>query len=151
MERNEYRVELIIHTSSDHPHEITNILEIKPTEIYVKGEQWYTPFTKKPIEGKYNANNIWIYSTDKLFASPGERTYLDTSIRDLLTLLKEKREKLKEILQRYPSSYFVCYAYYYDSHEYFKIDRALLAELSYYETDIIFDSYNLSKPDQELG
>lgn len=149
MEKNEYRIELIIHTNDDNPNRVTEVLGIKPTEIYVKGEQWYTPSSKKPIQGKYNQNNIWIYSTDKLCVAQDETIYLDTSIQDLLAFLRKEKEKIKAILQKYPSSYFGCYAYYYDSHEYFKIDKTLLKELSYYEIDIVFDSYNFSKDESE--
>jgi hypothetical protein len=145
MKKNEYRVELIIHTNEDNPNKITEFLGIKPTEVYVKGEQRYTPSSKKPIQGKYNQKNIWIYSTDKLYVAQDEAIYLDASIQGLLRLLGKEKEKFKEILEKYPSSYFGCYAYYYDSHEYFKINKVLLKELSYYNIDIVFDSYNFSK------
>lgn len=151
MKKNEFRVELIIYTNDDNPNRVTEILGISPTEIYVKGEQWYTPFSKKLIQGKYNQNNIWIYSTDKAFITQNETIYLDTSIQGLLELLRKEKEKLKEILEKYPSSYFGCYAYYYDSHEYFKINKGLLKELSYYDIDIVFDSYNFSSSDSNEG
>ena len=149
MEPNEFRCEIIINSNEDHPDFITKLLELKPTSAWTKGEQRYRPMTKEPIIGKFREDNIWKYTTNKKYSNEGDCIYLNETINDLLAILTPRRARLKEILQKYPSSYFSCYASYFDSHEYFKLDKTLLKELSYYEIDIVFDSYNFSKDESE--
>jgi hypothetical protein len=139
MKNNEYIIQLIIDTENDDPKVISEILGVVPEKVLKKGTQYLSPISKKPIDGKFYENNLWIYSLKRNDGKEG--LYLNDVINDLLENFNQTSEELKELLKKYPTNRLNCIAYFNESNPFFQIDTKLNAKLNYYSLKLTFDFY----------
>ena len=137
---------LRIETASDHPLIITNITGISATDICVKGEQYFSSFSKKelrkPVPGKVYDYNLWRLESNVFYGD--ENIYLNHALENLLDILDSQKIKFKEIFKKYPKSYLQCYGYYYDYHPFFYFTSEIFSRLAFYNINIDFDIYCLA-------
>ncbi|EHQ30788.1 DUF4279 domain-containing protein [Mucilaginibacter paludis] len=137
----EYGCSLLIETDEDHPAIITNLLQVEPSELIVKGSQKYNKNTGEVIAGKFNNRNLWILNVEKQVGS--DEVHLNKPIEIMLDLLDKHQSSFLEVLDKYPKNHLLCYAYFYDYNPYFVLSKQLICRLSKYSIGIEFDTYYL--------
>lgn len=141
--KDEYGCTFFVDTLDDNPRIITDKLGLKASEMIIKGSNWLSPITKRVVEGKFNEANLWIYKIEKEYSGPG--IYLNDALEKMIDILDSQKDLLLGLLRKYPKHHILCYAYFYDTNPYFKLDKELIRRLNVYKIDIEFDMYCLAK------
>jgi len=141
--KDEYGCTLFIDTLDDNPQIITDKLGLKASEMIIKGSNWLSPMTKRIIEGKFNEANLWMYKVEKEYSGSG--IYLNNALEKMLDIMDSKENLFVSLLSKYPKNHILCYAYFYDTNPYFKLDKEMIRRLRVYKIDIEFDIYCLAK------
>ncbi len=141
IKKDDYGCRLIINTGDDHPDIITATTGIISTSIVVKGSSILRPVTKEIVEGKYYDYNLCVYDIGKKHVDEGY--YLNAVLEEMLDSVDRKKINFVDLLRKYPLNHILCYAYFYDFHSYFILDKNLSQRLSRYNIDIEFDLYYL--------
>ncbi len=144
---NEMGCVLLVGTDSDHPSIITDLTDIEATEILVKGEQYFTSFTKKEnrkaIPGKVYEYNLWKLETKVFYGH--ETVFLNHAIENMLDMLDKKEKIFKEIFNKYSNCNLNCYAYYFEVSPYFQLKKEVLPKLASYGINVDFNIYCLAE------
>jgi hypothetical protein len=137
-ELNKFGCKLFIDTGNDHPNIITDVTDIKGSKLEIKGHQFVTN-DNKIIENKHYHHNLWIYDTGSIFGT--EDIYLHNALKMLLDVMNSKKEKFKEVLSKYKDNHILCYSYFFEVNPYVVLDKDLLQQMAFYNTDVQFDIY----------
>ena len=111
--------------------EISQYLDIEPTEIKIKGEQ------SKYIKNRVVTNNSWILHSPL----PRDEECQDAHLAELVKLLFRKKEQILALNEKYKTG-MKCVGYYTNVHPGFGMSKKLIKCLAALNVDIDFDLYN---------
>lgn len=129
------KVEFLITGDEFDPNEITKLINIEPIEAYYKNEVFYGgPDKNIPMNRKETS---WGIETQYV-----ESIDVQTEIRKLYDILKNKKSELISILGRYNVKYkFVIVIYFRNENPIIGIDREIVKFASDINAEFDFDTY----------